>query len=54
MVGVSKPSGPSEAFLCEKWTMAEPGESHKLTFTLLQLKERLTNETEDSSSTELL
>ncbi|XP_060717862.1 myomesin-3 [Tachysurus vachellii] len=25
MVGVSKPSGPSEAFLCEKWTMAEPG-----------------------------
>ncbi|KAK3515070.1 hypothetical protein QTP70_006035 [Hemibagrus guttatus] len=25
MVGISKPSGPSEAFLCEKWTMAEPG-----------------------------
>ncbi|KAM9436580.1 myomesin-3 [Clarias gariepinus] len=25
MVGVGKPSGPSEAFLCEKWTMPEPG-----------------------------
>ncbi|XP_054638923.1 myomesin-3 isoform X2 [Dunckerocampus dactyliophorus] len=25
MVGVGKPSDASEAFLCEKWTMAEPG-----------------------------
>ncbi|XP_017309001.1 myomesin-3 [Ictalurus punctatus] len=25
MVGVGKPSGPSEAFLCERWTMPEPG-----------------------------
>ncbi|KAL7394101.1 hypothetical protein ABVT39_020649 [Epinephelus coioides] len=25
MAGVGKPSEPSEAFLCEKWTMPEPG-----------------------------
>uniref|UniRef100_A0A3Q4GV39 Myomesin 3 n=1 Tax=Neolamprologus brichardi TaxID=32507 RepID=A0A3Q4GV39_NEOBR len=25
MVGIGKPSEPSEAFLCEKWTMPEPG-----------------------------
>ncbi|XP_066534268.1 myomesin-3 [Hoplias malabaricus] len=25
IVGVSEPSGPSEAFLCERWTMPEPG-----------------------------
>ncbi|XP_047454895.1 myomesin-3 [Mugil cephalus] len=25
VVGVGKPSEPSEAFLCEKWTMPEPG-----------------------------
>lgn len=25
IVGVGKPSEPSEAFLCEKWTMPEPG-----------------------------
>ncbi|KAM8846165.1 myomesin-3 isoform 1-T1 [Synchiropus picturatus] len=25
MVGVGKPSAPSDAFLCEKWTMPEPG-----------------------------
>lgn len=26
MVGIGKQSEPSEAFLCEKWTMPEPGE----------------------------
>lgn len=26
VVGIGKPSEPSEAFLCEKWTMPEPGE----------------------------
>lgn len=26
MAGVGKPSESSEAFLCEKWTMPEPGE----------------------------
>lgn len=25
VVGVGKPSEASEAFLCEKWTMPEPG-----------------------------
>lgn len=25
LVGVGKPSEASEAFLCEKWTMPEPG-----------------------------
>ncbi|XP_036414255.1 myomesin-3 [Colossoma macropomum] len=25
IIGISKPSGPSEAFLCERWTMPEPG-----------------------------
>uniref|UniRef100_A0A3B4BU57 Myomesin 3 n=1 Tax=Pygocentrus nattereri TaxID=42514 RepID=A0A3B4BU57_PYGNA len=25
VIGISKPSGPSEAFLCEQWTMPEPG-----------------------------
>lgn len=25
--GVGKPSDASEAFLCEKWTMPEPGEN---------------------------
>lgn len=25
VVGVGKPSEASEAFLCEKWMMAEPG-----------------------------
>lgn len=25
MAGVGKPSEASEAFLCEKWTMPEPG-----------------------------
>lgn len=25
VAGVGKPSEASEAFLCEKWTMAEPG-----------------------------
>ncbi|XP_060756301.1 myomesin-3 [Neoarius graeffei] len=25
MVGIGKPSEPSEAFLCERWTMPEPG-----------------------------
>lgn len=26
MAGVGEPSEASEAFLCEKWTMPEPGE----------------------------
>ncbi|XP_072548583.1 myomesin-3 [Salminus brasiliensis] len=25
LIGLSKPSAPSEAFLCERWTMPEPG-----------------------------
>lgn len=53
MVGVSKPSGPSEAFLCEKWMMAEPGESLTSTFTLLHLKDiskRFINETVQAQS----
>lgn len=38
MVGVGKPSGPSEAFLCERWTMPEPGERLRLTFSFLHLR----------------
>lgn len=33
MVGIGRPSGPSEAFLCESWTMPEPGERLTLTFS---------------------
>uniref|UniRef100_A0A3Q3BA08 Myomesin 3 n=1 Tax=Kryptolebias marmoratus TaxID=37003 RepID=A0A3Q3BA08_KRYMA len=32
MVGVGKPSDASEAFLCEKWTMPEPGCPYDLEF----------------------
>lgn len=57
MVGVGKPSGPSEAFLCERWTMPEPGESLTLPFLVLHLSflsKCLTNEAEHNSCTRSL
>ncbi|TMS10552.1 Myomesin-2 [Larimichthys crocea] len=42
MAGVGKPSEASEAFLCEKWTMPEPGEKKNISTVVpydLELRE---------------